>query len=181
MMSPSDNARDTPSIATPARSVSTCLVSREAFLPFGELIEACADGVPFGPQDAQLDLGAGVPRFYIMRLPRRGLVFRQITRHRLVTQCLASVGGKSWFIAVAPPRRLDEPLAEPALDEICGFQVPGNVAVKLHKGTWHAGPFFNDDEMAFFNLELSNTNEVDHHTSYLDRRFGFPLCFASPA
>lgn len=181
-MTPSpDNAQATPAAATPARAVATRRISRGAFAPFGELIEACEDGVLFGAQDAHLDLFAGVPRFYIMRLPRRGLVFRQITRHRLVTQCLASVGGKSWFIAVAPPGNLDDPQAEPALEAICGFFVPGDVAIKLHKGTWHAGPFFDDEEMSFFNLELSDTNEVDHHTSYLEKRFGFPFCFAPSA
>ena len=135
----------------------------------------------FGPQDARLDLSGGIPRFYIMRLPRRGLIFRQITRHRRVTQCLASVGGKPWFLAVAPPKDLDDPEAEPRHEDIRGFLVPGNVAVKLHKGTWHAGPFFEDAEMSFFNLELSDTNEVDHHSSYLEKRFGAPFCFTLPA
>jgi hypothetical protein len=48
----------------------------------------------------------------------------------------------------------------------------------MHRGTWHAGPFFEDDEINFINLELSDTNEVDHQNSYLDKRFGFSLRFA---
>ena len=164
-----------------AHPMPTAAIRREAFAPFGEVIEACEDGTLFGPQDARLDLSGGIPRFYIMRLPRRGLIFRQITRHRRVTQCLASVGGKPWFLAVAPPKDLDDPEAEPRHEDIRGFLVPGNVAVKLHKGTWHAGPFFEDAEMSFFNLELSDTNEVDHHSSYLEKRFGAPFCFTLPA
>lgn len=164
-----------------ARPLPTADITRHAFAPFGELIEACEDGVPFGPNDARLDLSRGVPRFYIMRLPRRGLVFGRITRHRLVTQCLASVGGKPWFIAVAPPKGLDDPEAEPLLADIRGFRVPGNLAIKLHKGTWHAGPFFEEAEMAFFNLELSDTNEVDHHSSSLQERFGSLFRFSRPA
>ena len=55
---------------------------------------------------------------------------------------------------------------------------PGDtVAIKLHRGTWHAGPFFEDDEISFLNLELSDTNELDHHSSHLDQRFGFALRF----
>lgn len=37
--------------------------------------------------------------------------------------------------------------------------------MKLHAGTWHAGPLFdNADHMDFYNLELSDTNVVDHNT-----------------
>jgi ureidoglycolate lyase len=56
--------------------------------------------------------------------------------------------------------------------------VPGSVAVKLHRGTWHAGPFFEGEDISFLNLELSDTNETDHQNSYLADRFGFALRFA---
>jgi len=154
-------------------------ITRDAFAPFGDLIAPSADGAPFGPADAKLDLSDGIPRLYIMRLPRRGLLVRQITRHRGVTQCLAAMGGRSWLIAVAPPNDRDRPAAEPALADIRGFLVPGTVAIKLHRGTWHAGPFFEDDEISFLNLELSDTNEVDHQDSNLLQRFGCALRFAT--
>jgi len=39
------------------------------------------------------------------------------------------------------------------------------VFVKLHQATWHAGPFFSDGQhMDFYNLELADTNVVDHHS-----------------
>jgi ureidoglycolate lyase len=164
---------DTALRALPVRSIT-----REAFASFGDLIAPLQDGAPFGPQDAKLDLSGGTPRLYIMRLPRRGLVVRQITRHRRVTQCLAALGGKSWLMAVAPPKDLDRASAEPALTDIVGFRVPGTVAIKLHRGTWHAGPFFEDDEISFLNLELSDTNEIDHQNSNLVERFGCALRFA---
>lgn len=154
------------------------LVTKENFAPFGELIAPIEDGVPFGADDAKLDLTQGTPRLYIMRLPRKGLVFRQITRHRGVTQCLSALGGKSWLLAVAPPKNFDDPNAEPALEDIAGFLIPGTVAVKLHRGTWHAGPYFEDEEINFLNLELSDTNEVDHQNSLLTKRFGFAFRFA---
>jgi ureidoglycolate lyase len=73
---------------------------------------------------------------------------------------------------------VDDPAAEPALEEIKAFRVPGNMAVKLHRGTWHAGPSFAEGEINFINLELADTNEVDHQNSMLAERFGFALCFA---
>jgi ureidoglycolate hydrolase len=164
--------------AVAVRDLSIRTLTRESFAPFGDLITPAEDGVAFGAADAALDFSRGRPRLYIMRLPRRGLVFKQITRHRNVTQCLAAMEGKSWLMAVAPPEGLDDPTAEPALSDIAAFKVPGTVALKLHRGTWHAGPYFEDDEISFLNLELSDTNEVDHQNSALAERFGFALRFA---
>lgn len=168
---------ETEAIAT--KDILATPITRADFAPFGELIEPIEDGVPFSAADARLDLTQGTPRLYIMRLPKRGRVFRQITRHRGVTQCLAAMQGKSWLIAVAPPGEVDDPNAEPALEDIRAFRIPGTVAIKLHRGTWHAGPFFDhEDEISFLNLELSDTNEVDHQSSQLARRFGHALRFA---
>jgi len=83
---------------------------------------------------------------------------------------------------VAPPYDLDREDAEPALDDIRGFIIPGHVAVMFHKGTWHAGPYFaQPGHIRFFNLELSDTNVVDHHSSYLTKRFGIKLKFQPDA
>lgn len=38
-----------------------------------------------------------------MTLLNRGTEFRTITRHRRCTQCLGSLEGKDWLLAVAPP------------------------------------------------------------------------------
>ena len=153
-------------------------ISVEAFLPFGTLIEAAEDGKLFGPDEAQLQLNQGIPRFYVMRLHGRPKLFNRITRHLRVTQCLASVGGKPWLLAVAPPDLPDTADAEPDPASIRAFRVPGNVAVALHRSTWHAGPYFDDATQDFFNLELADTNQVDHHNCLLDRRFGLSFRFA---
>lgn len=150
-------------------------VSRDGFASYGTLIEASADGTPFGSGDARLDLGQGTPRFYIMRIPWRGFTVDRITRHRRVTQALAAVGGHDWVVAVAPPLGLDDTAAEPALGDIAAFRIPGDVAVMLHKGTWHAGPLFAGPDRSFFNLELADTNEVDHQTCVLAARYGVAL------
>jgi len=152
-------------------------ITTQDFAPFGTMIEAGEDGVPFGPGDAQLVLDRGKPRFYVMKLPGRPLGFRHITRHLAVTQCLASVGGQPWLIAVAPPDNPDDPTAQPDPSRICAFRVEGDQAIMLARGTWHAGPFFEGCSQSFFNLELTDTNVVDHHTTVLDRDFGMQFRF----
>jgi ureidoglycolate lyase len=164
---------------TEIRKLVPIPLTRENFALYGEAILPAADGAPLPGHEAEgLDLGQGRPRFYIMRLDGRGLAFRAITRHRKVTQCLASTRGEDWYLGVAPPKDLGDPAAKPALDAIVAFKVPGGVAIKLHAGTWHAGPFFPGAAMDFFNLELADTNEVDHHTVALDREYGTGFEFA---
>ncbi len=77
---------------------------------------------------------------------------------------LASADARAWLLGVAPPLDRDREDAAPAIDDIRGFLIPGGVAVLLHRGTWHAGPHFHAPRMPFFNLELADTNVVDHHT-----------------
>ncbi len=139
-------------------------ISAEAFLPFGHLILPGADGAPADLADQALNLAGGRPRFYIMDLSRRSHDITRITRHRAVTQVLASANAQPWLLAVAPPRDLEQPDAAPDPAAIRAFTIPGGVAVLLHRGTWHAGPYFHAPSMPFFNLELVDTNEVDHHT-----------------
>lgn len=148
-------------------------ITATGFAPYGQLIVPTEDGVPFSDNDAQLDLTQGTPRFYIMRLPNRGFGFDRITHHGQVTQCLASVGGIDWYIAVAPTS--EQPEDAPAPAGIKAFHVPGDMAIKLHLGTWHVGPFFTADEVSFFNLELADTNIVDHQNCDLVDRYGIAM------
>jgi ureidoglycolate lyase len=154
-------------------------LTSEAFALYGTVIVPMEDGVPFSDEDAPLDFGSGTPRLYAMRIPARGLTVTRITRHRLVTQALASVGGHTWFLAVAPPVAVDDPRAEPALGDIRAFRIPGDVAVMLYKGSWHAGPLFEGPAQSFFNLELADTNVIDHHTCNLVERYGCALRLTS--
>lgn len=147
----------------------------EAIAPFGTLIEPGEDGTPFGPADARLDLGQGTPRFYVMRLTARPLLARGITRHRRVTQCLAAADGLPWFICLAAPSPSEEESAAPAPEAIACFEIPPGTALALHRGTWHAGPHFREAQRDFFNLELADTNETDHHTARLDERHGLVI------
>ncbi|MDM9382435.1 ureidoglycolate lyase [Chlorogloeopsis sp. ULAP01] len=136
-------------------------VTPENFRRYGQVIFPSQDGKVFDAEDANLVLDKGTPRFYIMRLERRGRKFHKITRHRQCTQCLGSLEGKDWLIAVCPP---DHDVDEPDLANIAAFRIPGNCFIKLEVGTWHAGPYFEHEVVDFYNLELSDTNVVDHFT-----------------
>jgi ureidoglycolate hydrolase len=136
-------------------------ITPERFRPYGQVIFASQDGKSYDADDAQLNIQNGTPRFYIMRLHHKGRKFHKITRHIQCTQCLGSLEGKDWLIAVAPP---NSEVDEPALEDIVAFHIPGNCFIKLEMGTWHAGPYFNHAFVDFYNLELNNTNVIDHFT-----------------
>ncbi|MBO1071041.1 MAG: Ureidoglycolate hydrolase, partial [Dolichospermum sp. DEX189] len=76
------------------------LITPENFQPYGQVIYASKDGKNFDQEDGQLNLQNGIPRFYIMRLQKKGRKFHQITRHIKCTQCLGSLEGKDWLMAV---------------------------------------------------------------------------------
>ncbi|XWS66126.1 hypothetical protein CRYUN_Cryun05aG0173300 [Craigia yunnanensis] len=157
-------------------------ITPESFQEFGQVVEASPDGEEFGPKDAQLDLSKGIPRLQIMRLEDQPLKFATITHHASVTQCLGSIGGNVWYLGVAKTSIVDSkeiknkngkaPLLShcghfylpPAIDGVQVFRISGPKILKLNVGTWHAGPLFKEHSMDFYNLELSDTNEVDHTT-----------------
>jgi ureidoglycolate lyase len=152
-------------------------IDAESFAPFGQVIAPGKDGAAFGPDDAQLVLSNGTPRLYIMRLSARGLAFDRITRHVRVTQCLAAMGEREWLLAVAPPLAPDDLAAMPDPASIKAFRIAGPLGIKLHRGTWHAGPFFEAPTMDFLNLELADTNETDHVNCHLTRDHGVSFRF----
>ncbi len=142
------------------KKISALPITESNFKPYGQLITPSPDGKTFDQSDAVLKLDKGIPRFYIMRLQRRGKTFHEITRHNLCTQCLGSLNGKDWLMAVCPP----SPKTEPDIDRLAAFRIPGDCFIKLDIGTWHAGPYFEHPQVDFYNLELSDTNIVDRFT-----------------
>ncbi len=166
---------DTTPVPVPIRDVPLIPLTPEAFAPFGAVVAPLTESEREGRSAPPLDLSAGTPRFYAMRLSARPLEVRRITRRRRVTQSLASVDGRAWFMLAAPPVGLDDPHAEPALEDILGFVIPGGVAIMMFRGTWHAGPLFAGPEASFFNLELADTNETDHQSCDLVARYGVAL------
>lgn len=147
-------------------------IDAETFAPYGTCIAPSAYGAPYGPADARLDLTQGTPRIYIMRAPDHGLRFHRLTRHDRVTQCLSAAQGGTWFIVVAPPPADPSATAVPPPEAVRAFTVSGSAMIKLHAGTWHAGPYFRAAHMDFVNLELADTNKVDHHAIDLREAWG---------
>jgi ureidoglycolate hydrolase len=143
------------------QTLSAEWITPENFRPYGQVIFPASDGKNYDQEDAQLNLQNGTPRFYIMRLEKRGRKFHKITRHLQCTQCLGSLAAKDWLIAVCPPYN---DLQQPVLAEIAAFRIPGDCFIKLNAGTWHAGPYFDHEFVDFYNLELADTNVVDHFT-----------------
>ncbi|CAK24120.1 ureidoglycolate lyase [Synechococcus sp. CS-197] len=119
-----------------------------------------------GEQDAQLSFGPGTLRYYVMRIPRRPLRITAMTRHMNATQCLSSAEARPFWLLLAPPDT-----EGPVLDASAAWllRIDAGEGIKLHLGTWHAGPLFDADSASFFNLELSDTNQNDHETLKLDR------------
>ncbi|MGL5836559.1 MAG: ureidoglycolate lyase [Waterburya sp.] len=140
------------------KQLAAIAITKSNFKPYGQLITPSPDGKIFDQTDAVLKLQNGIPRFYIMHLEHREKTFTQITRHQGCTQCLGSLDSKDWFMAVCPP----SDLPEPDLMSLSVFHIPGDCFIKLEVGTWHAGPYFNYPAVNFYNLELSDTNMVDH-------------------
>ena len=68
-----------------------------------------------------------------------------------VTQCLGGLQPAPWYLAVAAPS--GSAAAWPRPGDLRAFRVPHGAFVKLHAGTWHAGPLFAaSPHMDFYNL-----------------------------
>ena len=124
------------------------------------------DMTPAGDQDAELRFGPGQLRYYVMRIHRRRQPITAMTRHLQATQCLSSAEGLPFWMLLAAPQTKG-----PVLDASAAWLLklnPGE-GIKLHLGTWHAGPLFEATSASFFNLELADTNQRDHETLLLSK------------
>jgi len=165
--------------ASTANTIPAQALDAKLFAPYGEVIYPRTAGSQFdvnpydpetGAEEPSLTLTNGTPRLWIMRLKKNGLVFSKLARHRRVSQCLGSLQGKEWFIAVAPPGDLADGVC-PELARMAAFRIPGDCVIKLHVATWHAGPHFTHDECLFFNLENIDTNKRDFEDYELPAAF----------
>ena len=147
------------------RSIRAQDLTDEAFAPYGDIIKPRISGEQFDRAysydpskentHVKLVMTNGEPTLRIMHQRLRGLTFSKMARHRRVSQCLGSLQGKEWFMAVAAPANND---SQPRLEDIAAFLIPGDRIIKLHVGTWHAGPHFKHEECLFLNLENEDTN-----------------------
>ena len=137
------------------------------FAACGTLLLPQDDPARFGSDDAELHFAPdGQPRFYLMRLRRRPPLVAAMTCHHRVSQCLGSADAQPWWLAVAAPEAGSTGLD--ARSVLLLKMLPGE-GVKLHPGTWHAGPYVSEPSALFFNLELRTTNNDDHNCRPLDQ------------
>ncbi len=134
--------------------IAVAELTSEAFAPFGEVGAPHADGGR-APVDVALDLSRGTPRFCVVRLAHRGLVFEVVARHDRVTRCLGAVDGEPWRLC--PPN-----FVQPGLADIRAFCIPPECFIKLRLGTRDAGPSFTEPVSNFYNLEMVDTNIADY-------------------
>jgi len=153
------------------QQIAVSELSAEGFARFGMVGLPLADGSPGaapGAGDVALDLSQGRPRFYLMRLADRGTEFDVMARHDRVTQCLGTIDGPPWLIAVAQAT-----VTEPGIADISAFRIPAACFITLAQGTWHAGPYFTEVWRNFYNLELADTNTADYRVCRLAAPMGF--------
>ena len=142
------------------------------FEQFGTAILPVDDMTPHSKRDAELKFNGANLRYYVMRLRRRPAVLGSMTRHTYSTQCLSSADAQPWWLAVAAANLQSEQLDHSTVRLV---EVQPSEAVKLHQGTWHAGPFFLAPTALFFNLELSDTNLTDHNSQPLNKKLKLNL------
>ena len=142
------------------------------FEQFGTAILPVDDMTPHSDRDAELTFNGDHLRYYGMRLRRRLGILGSMTRHTHATQCLGSADAQAWWLAVAAAKLQSEQLDHSTVQLV---KVQPGEAVKLHQGTWHAGPFFLAPTALFFNLELSDTNLTDHNSQPLNEKLKLNL------
>lgn len=142
------------------------------FERFGTAILPIDDMTPAGPAEASLQFDGDNLRYYLMRLQSRPPVVGSMTRHLRATQCLGSADAQPWWLAVAEAKRSADELDHTTVQLV---KIEPGEALKLHQGTWHAGPFFHTPTALFFNLELSDTNQTDHNCQTLANKLRLTL------
>ena len=92
-----------------------------------------------------------------------GRAFRLSGQVHLISRC--------FYADVSPLSALTpDSCRYPRAEDLQAFKIPHGKFVKLHAGTWHAGPLFQEpDQMDFYNLELKDTNVVDHNIHVYSR------------
>lgn len=117
-------------------------LTREAFAPYGEVVEAAgeAESINRGTAKNYSDLaridvtaGGGRPRLSLYRATPVRLPFaiRLLERHALGSQCFVPTGGQRFVAVVAPP---GDPVDAGA---IRAFLANGRQGVNYRPGTWH--------------------------------------------
>jgi ureidoglycolate lyase len=146
-------------------------LSRAAFAPFGEVIEAAPGDVPLAVNAgtsqcfrdlARLDPGEGGRLIVsIFRAQARSLPFEitLLERHPKASQAFIPLSGQSFLVVVAPP---DERIAA---SKIRAFLAQGRQGVNFAPGVWHHPLFALRDESDFLVIDRDDpTCNCDEQT-----------------
>jgi len=166
--------------ATP-RVLRTRPLSRNAFEPFGEVLDASGpyddlangDAAQIFRDRATLDVAelGGRARVNIVRTAptRLPLMLELMERHPLSSQAFAPLSNAGWLIIAAPPGPLD-----PAA--IVAFHAAGDQGINYRRGVWHH-PLIALDRISDF-LVIDRAGEG---TNLDIERLGEPLLIESLA
>lgn len=124
------------------RSIRVEPLTREAFAPFGDVIDtAGADSFPINQGRTQrfhalgsVDLlgeGAEAILSIFRGQPLTPLEIGMMERHPLGSQAFVPLGGQPFYAVVAAPGEFNE-------QAICAFYVAGHQGINFRAGTWHA-------------------------------------------
>jgi len=145
-------------------------LSKEAFAPFGEVIET--EGSDFFPinngttrryhrlatvETATPEDRAIISIFRARALPRP-LPIAMLERHPLGSQAFVPLRGRPFLIVVAPPG------AAPASEQVRAFLGDGRQGVNYHRGVWHHPLLAIADEDDFLVIDRAGPGEnCDEH------------------
>ena len=127
------------------RSLKAQKISREAFAPYGWLIDATGDvGTAINGGSSQridgltelaIDAEGGKPCLSIFKATARNPAgpWTELERHRLGTQTFIPLNGVGYVVLVA----LGDSV--PEASTLCAFTVSGHQGITLRCGTWHHG------------------------------------------
>lgn len=150
---PSDNPFKTsgaaPKVEIPVHTrkmLTVETVTPENFAPFGVVLtEQGRTRLPINTYGDKLDLyregfqsDQPIEWFIVNGRPRwNGVLF--LERHLQLTQTFIPLGGKPFYTVMAPADAPDVNGFVP-IDHLRAFYVPGDVAIQVHRGTWHENP-----------------------------------------
>lgn len=146
------------------RSIRVEPLTREAFAPFGDLIDtAGAESFPINQGRTQrfhalgrVDLlgeGAEAILSIFRGQPLEPLHITMMERHPLGSQAFVPLGGQPFYAVVAAPGEFDE-------EAIRAFYVAGHQGINFRAGTWHAPllPLLPDSDYLIVDRRGPGTN-----------------------
>lgn len=129
-------------------------LTAEAFAPFGVVLSPSGrTRLPVNTYGDKLDISREgfetdqPTEWFIVQGRRREMSALFLERHMQLTQTFIPMANDAFVTVVAAPGVEFEENGLPKLGETRAFIVPGNMAIQLHRGTWHENPFpLRDDQ-----------------------------------